>query len=71
VKVSLGWILDRALNLRGYREGDIGTYEGQALVVVNYGGATARELEAFADDIEKKVFAATNISLEREVTKLS
>lgn len=71
VKVHLGWILDRALGLRGFRDGNVGTYEGQALVLVNHGGATAQELEAFARGIAQKVFDATQIEVEWEVTKLS
>ncbi|MBI4086496.1 UDP-N-acetylmuramate dehydrogenase [Candidatus Kaiserbacteria bacterium] len=71
VKVALGWILDRVLNVRGYRSGTVGTYEGQALVVVNYGDATSAELETFARDIAQKIFDATEIVVEWEVTKLS
>lgn len=70
VKVALGWILDHVLHVRGYREGNVGTYEGQALVVVNHGNATAAELEKFVQNISKKVFNATNIVVEWEVTKL-
>ncbi len=71
VKVSLGWILDRVLALRGYREGNVGTYEGQALVLVNYGGATAREVSAFADALAEKVRTATGIEVVREVSSCS
>lgn len=71
VKVTLGWILDRVLNVRGHREGNVGTYEGQALVLVNHGDATAAELEAFARLLAQKIFDATDIAVEWEVTKLS
>lgn len=71
VKVPLGWILDHILALRGYREGNVGTYEGQALVVVNHGGATSVELETFVRSVSKKIFDATNIVVEWEVTKLA
>lgn len=70
VKVPLGWILDHVLDVRGYREGNVGTYEGQALVVVNHGDATAAELETFARSLTQKVFDATHIVVEWEVTKL-
>lgn len=70
VKVPLGWILDRILGLRGYRNGNIGVYEGQALVVVNHGGATATELETFVQEVAQRVFDATQICVEWEVTKL-
>lgn len=68
VKVPLGWILEHVLNARGVREGNVGTYEGQALVLVNHGGATAHDVGAFADALAKKVFDATGMHIEREVT---
>ncbi len=67
IKVPLGWILDKLLGLRGYREGAVGTYEGQSLVLVNFGGATALNVDAFARTIETKVFDATGVEIEREV----
>lgn len=71
VKVPLGWILDRVLSLRGYREGNVGTYEGQALVIVNHGGASAHEVETFAEHIRSKVKQATDINIEWEVRFVS
>ncbi len=67
VKVPLGWILDRILNVRGYRKGNVGLYEAQALVLVQYGNATATEIREFSDDIIEKIFEATHIRVEREV----
>ncbi len=71
VKIALGWILDHVLNVRGFRQGAVGTYEGQALVIVNHGDATAIELETFAAHIVEQVRVATNITIAWEVTKLS
>lgn len=71
VKIALGWILDHVLAVRGVRAGNVGTYEGQALVVVNHGDATAEELETFVRDLARKIFDATKIAVEWEVTKLS
>jgi UDP-N-acetylmuramate dehydrogenase len=70
VKIPLGWILDKVLNVRGYREGNVGLYEKQALVLINYGGATAEEILNFSDAIIKKIFDATSIRVEREVVTL-
>lgn len=70
VKIPLGWILDKVLNVRGYREGNVGLYEKQALVLVNHGGATAEEVITFSDSIIKKIFDATRIRVEREVVVL-
>lgn len=67
VKVSLGFILDKICGLRGHREGNVGLYDKQALVLVNYGGATEKEIVAFANDVARKVFDKTKIKIEWEV----
>jgi UDP-N-acetylmuramate dehydrogenase len=71
VKCSLGYILDKVCGLRGYGEGTVRLYEKQALVLVAESGATAYEIEQFSDMIIKKVFSATGIQIEREVTFVS
>lgn len=70
VKVPLGWILDKVCHLRGYTEGNVSTYNNQALVIINKGDATYSEVESFADTIAEKVFAETKIKVEWEVTSL-
>lgn len=70
IKVPLGWILDKILNLRGYRVESVGLYEKQALVLVNYGGGTEASVIAFSDAIIQKIFDATKINVEREVIVL-
>jgi len=70
IKIPLGWILDKVCDLRGYREGSVGTYENQSLVIINHGGADSHEVERFAKKISKKVFDKTNINIEWEVTKI-
>lgn len=42
VKVAAGWLLEE-LGWKGKRIGQVGTSPTQALVVINYGGATAQE----------------------------
>lgn len=69
-KVALGWVLDKLLNLKGFRIGNVGLHTEQALVLVNYGGGTASEILAFSDVIIAKVFDATGIPIEREVVVL-
>lgn len=71
VKIPLAWILDNVLSLRGFRSGNIGAYEKQPLVFVNYANGTAEEVNAFADMIAQKVFTATSIHIEREVQSIS
>lgn len=67
IKVSLGWILDKVCNLKGYREGSVGLFEKQALVMVNYDDATAKEIKSFANKVSNLVFEKTKIKIEREV----
>jgi UDP-N-acetylmuramate dehydrogenase len=69
LKVPLGWILDKVLNMRGARDGAVGTYQNQSLVLVNWGGARASDIERFAQTIEARVKEATDIDIEREVRR--
>lgn len=71
IKVPLGWILDKVCAVRGVQRGNVGTYEGQALVLVNHGGASAHEIIDFADEITMCVRERTKITIEWEVTRVS
>jgi len=68
VKVSLGWILDHVCSMRGVQEGQVGTYDKQALVIVAEYGASAQDVRAFAEKIAACVLARTKIVIEWEVT---
>ncbi len=70
VKVPLGWILDKVCHLRGVSDGPVGTYQGQALVLVNTGDASATNVTRFAKKIVAAVHAATDITIDWEVTLL-
>lgn len=70
VKIPIAWIIDHVCGLKGYRVGDAGTYEKQALVLVNYGKASADDIEDLAAHIEKAVFDKTAIRIEREVERV-
>ena len=67
IKVSLAWLLDHALSLKGFSMGRVRLYEKQPLVVVARDGATAADVNALADEVAKRVFDATGIEIEREV----
>lgn len=67
VKVPLAFVLDKVLGLRGHRVGNVSLFDAQPLVLVAHDGATADEIDAFADDIKKRVHASTGIMIEREV----
>ena len=67
VKIPLAWLLDHALALKGFAKGAVRLYEKQPLVIVARAGARAEEVDAFARDVAERVFAATGITIEREV----
>ena len=70
VKIPLGFIIDKVCGLKGFKIGQVGLYEKQSLVVVNYGGAKFSEINSFIKIIEEKVFEKTKIKIEREVENI-
>lgn len=70
MKLVAGWIIDHALGLRGLRKSAVGTWEKQALVLVNYGGASAKEIWIFAEELAQQAKKETNISLLPEVVRV-
>lgn len=65
-KLAAGWLIEQA-GLKGVRVGAAGTYEKQALVLVNHAAeASGRELQAFSEQIQETVLKHFGVRLEPE-----
>ena len=68
-KLSAGQLIEKA-GWKGRRVGNAGTWKNQALVLVNYGGATPQEVLDVAETIIKDVKMMFDVTLEMEINRI-
>lgn len=65
-KLAAGWLIEQA-GWKGKKNGAVGCYEKQALVIVNYAEASGIDIFNFSEEIIQSVKNKFGIQLEREV----
>lgn len=64
-KLAAGWLIDQC-GFKGARLGNVGVFDKQALVLINHGSGTSRELLELAQRIKEKIHAVYGVDLIQE-----
>ena len=71
-KLAAGWLIEQSgpgpgISWKGFRRGDAGCHDRQALVLVNYGKASGSEIFQLSEEIMQSVHQKFEVLLEGEV----
>jgi UDP-N-acetylmuramate dehydrogenase len=65
VKIPAAWLIDQS-GWKGFREKGVGVHASQALVLINYAGATGQQILSLAKRIQADILQRYGIALEME-----
>lgn len=68
-KLAAGWLIDRA-GWKGYREGNVGVHDRQALVLINPGYGRGQDVLALAQKIQQDIQQRFGVLLEIEPVRI-
>jgi UDP-N-acetylmuramate dehydrogenase len=66
VKLAAAWLVEQSGFSKGYSLGPVGISRKHSLAIVNRGGATAKDILALKEEIEKNVFDIWGVRLQPE-----
>ena len=66
IKLAAAWLVEQAGLYKGYTRGPVGISGKHSLAIVNRGGATARDIIALKDEIQKRVLEVWGVQLQPE-----